>query len=54
MHMDASGLDFSCGAGGRSGEAHDRVKRYKPELKTVLLDAGIKGLKDGSDTIRSH
>ncbi len=32
---------FFCGAGARSGEAHDMVKLYKPELKTVFLDADI-------------
>ena len=33
---------FFCGAGGRSGEAHDMVKLYRSELKTVFLDANIK------------
>jgi rhodanese-related sulfurtransferase len=45
---------FFCGAGGRSGEAHDMVKLYKPELKTVFLDAEIKWLKDGTYTIKGH
>jgi rhodanese-related sulfurtransferase len=45
---------FFCGAGGRSGEAHDMVKLYKPALKTVFLDAEIKWLKDGSYTIKGH
>lgn len=45
---------FFCGAGGRSGEAHDMVKLYKPELKTVFLDAEIKWAKDGSYTIKGH
>ena len=27
---------------------------YKPELKTVFLDAEIKWLKDGSYTIKDH
>jgi rhodanese-related sulfurtransferase len=45
---------FFCGAGGRSGEAYDMVKLYKPELKTVFLDAEIKWLKDGSYTIKGH
>ncbi len=45
---------FFCGAGGRSGEAHDMAKLYKPELKTVFLDAEIKWLKDGSYTIKGH
>jgi rhodanese-related sulfurtransferase len=43
---------FFCGAGGRSGEAYDMVKLYKPELKTVFLDAEIKWAKDGSYTIK--
>ena len=42
---------FFCGAGGRSGEAHDMAKLYKPELKTVFLDADIKWTKDGVATI---
>jgi len=45
---------FFCGAGGRSGEAHDMVKLYKPELKTVFLDAEIKWTKDGTYTIKGH
>jgi rhodanese-related sulfurtransferase len=45
---------FFCGAGGRSGEAHDMVKLYKPALKTVFLDAEIKWLKDGTYTIKGH
>lgn len=45
---------FFCGAGGRSGEAHDMVKLYKSELKTVFLDAEIKWLKDGTYTIKGH
>lgn len=44
---------FFCGAGGRSGEAHDMVKLYKPQLKTVFLDADIKWTKDGSYTIKA-
>jgi rhodanese-related sulfurtransferase len=43
---------FFCGAGGRSGEAHDMVKLYKPALKTVFLDADIKWAKDGAYTIK--
>ena len=42
---------FFCGAGGRSGEAHDMVKLYKPALKTYFLDADIKWTKDGAYTI---
>lgn len=45
---------FFCGAGGRSGEAHDMVKLYKAELKTVFLDAEIKWQKDGTYTIKGH
>jgi rhodanese-related sulfurtransferase len=30
---------FFCGAGSRSGEAHDIVKAARPELKTFFLDA---------------
>ncbi len=43
---------FFCGAGGRSGEAHDMVKLYKAQLKTFFLDAEIKWAKDGSYTIK--
>jgi rhodanese-related sulfurtransferase len=43
---------FFCGAGGRSGEAHDMVKLYLPALKTYFLDADIKWAKDGSYTIK--
>ncbi len=42
---------FVCGAGGRSGEAVDMVKLYKPALKTYFMDADIKWSKDGSYTI---
>lgn len=42
---------FFCGAGGRSGEAHDMAKLYRPELKTYFLDADIKWSKDGSYAI---
>ena len=42
---------FFCGAGGRSGEAHDMVKLYRPQLKTYFLDADIKWNKDGSYSI---
>ncbi len=45
---------FFCGAGARSGEAHDMVKLYKPEIKTVFLDAAIKWSKDGSYTIKGN
>ncbi|MBP9906378.1 MAG: rhodanese-like domain-containing protein, partial [Rhodoferax sp.] len=44
---------FFCGAGGRSGEAYDMVKLYKPELKTAFLDADIKWAADGSYTIKA-
>ena len=43
---------FFCGAGGRSGEAYDMVKLYKPELKTFFLDADIKWNKDGTYAIK--
>lgn len=43
---------FFCGAGARSGEAHDMVKLYKPEIKTVFLDAHIKWAKDGAYSIK--
>lgn len=42
---------FFCGAGGRSGEAHDMAKLYKAELKTYFLDANIKWSKDGAYVI---
>lgn len=42
---------FFCGAGGRSGEAHDMVKMYRPEIKTVFLDADIKWTAAGEYTI---
>jgi rhodanese-related sulfurtransferase len=45
---------FFCGAGGRSGEAHDLVKLYKPAMKTVFLDAEIKWTKEGNYTIKGH
>lgn len=45
---------FFCGAGSRSGEAHDMVKLYKPEIKTVFLDASIKWAKDGAYTIKGN
>jgi len=45
---------FFCGAGSRSGEAFDMVKLYKPEIKTVFLDASIKWSKDGSYTIKGN
>lgn len=45
---------FFCGAGSRSGEAFDMVKLYKPEIKSVFLDAAIKWGKDGSYTIKGN
>ncbi|MDD2925452.1 rhodanese-like domain-containing protein [Rhodoferax sp.] len=67
INMPVNGLDnaidklptdkpiiFFCGAGGRSGEAHDMVKLHKPALKTVFLDAEIKWTKDGNYTIKGH
>ncbi len=44
---------FFCGAGGRSGEAHDMVKLYLPALKTYFMDADIKWAKDGTYTIKA-
>ncbi len=44
-------VNIFCGSVGRSGEAYDMVKLYKPELKTAFLDADIKWAKDGSYTI---
>lgn len=45
---------FFCGAGGRSGEAYDMVKLYKPELKTVFLDAHIEWKVGGAYTIKAN
>lgn len=45
---------FFCGAGARSGEAHDMVKLYKPEIKAMFLDANIKWAKDGSYSIKGN
>ena len=42
---------FFCGAGGRSGEAHDMVKAARPDLKTVFIDATIKWTAAGDYTI---
>jgi len=42
---------FFCGAGGRSGEAHDMVRARRPELKTVFLDAETKWTPTGEYTI---
>jgi len=42
---------FFCGAGGRSGEAHDVVKAALPALKTVFIDATIKWQPSGEYTI---
>jgi rhodanese-related sulfurtransferase len=42
---------FFCGAGGRSGEAHDVVKSALPTLKTVFVDATIKWKQTGEYTI---
>jgi len=42
---------FFCGAGGRSGEAHDVVKAARPALRTMFLDATIKWKPDGEYTI---
>ncbi|MDP3761818.1 MAG: rhodanese-like domain-containing protein [Ramlibacter sp.] len=45
---------FFCGAGGRSGEAHDMVRMSRPELKTVFLDATIKWTAAGEYTIAGN
>jgi rhodanese-related sulfurtransferase len=42
---------FFCGAGGRSGEAHDLVKASRPELKTVFIDAKISWTSSGEYVI---
>lgn len=42
---------FFCGAGGRSGEAHDLVKAARPQLKTLFLDARIKWTANGTYSI---
>jgi rhodanese-related sulfurtransferase len=47
-------LVFFCGAGGRSGEAHDLVRGSRPELKTVFLDATIKWTAGGDYTIAEN
>jgi rhodanese-related sulfurtransferase len=45
---------FFCGAGGRSGEAHDMVKVARPDLKTFFIDATIKWTAAGDYTIASN
>jgi rhodanese-related sulfurtransferase len=45
---------FFCGAGGRSGEAHDLVRAQRPALKTLFIDATIKWSADGSYTIAAN
>ena len=45
---------FFCGAGGRSGEAHDMVRALRPELKTVFLDAETKWKPTGEYTIAAN
>jgi rhodanese-related sulfurtransferase len=45
---------FFCGAGGRSGEAHDLVRAKRPELKTVFLDAETKWTPTGEYTIAAN
>jgi rhodanese-related sulfurtransferase len=45
---------FFCGAGGRSGEAHDLVRARRPELKTVFIDATIKWTPTGDYTIAAN
>lgn len=45
---------FFCGAGGRSGEAHDMVRMYRPEVKTMFLDAKITWTPTGEHTFASR
>lgn len=45
---------FFCGAGGRSGEAHDLVKMHRPDVKTMFLDATIKWTPAGEHTFASR
>lgn len=43
---------FFCGSGGRSGEAYDIMKMFKPELKTYFLNAETTLHADGSYTMK--
>jgi hypothetical protein len=45
---------FFCGAGGRSGEAHDLVRASRPELKTVFLDATTTWTANGEYKIAAN
>ena len=45
---------FFCGAGGRSGEAHDLVRAQRPVLKTMFIDATIKWTAAGEYTIAAN
>lgn len=45
---------FFCGAGSRSGEAHDIVKSGRPELKVFFLDAKTKWSANGEYTIAGN
>jgi rhodanese-related sulfurtransferase len=45
---------FFCGAGSRSGEAHDIVKAARPELKTFFLDAKTKWSANGDYSIAGN
>lgn len=45
---------FFCGAGSRSGEAHDIVKAARPQLKTFYLDAKTKWNGAGAHTIAEN
>lgn len=49
---DNKPIIFICGAGSRSGEAHDMAKLLRPQLKTYFIDAEIKWAKDGTYTIK--
>jgi rhodanese-related sulfurtransferase len=45
---------FFCGAGSRSGEAHDLVKAARPDLKTFFLDAKTKWSANGEHEIAGN
>lgn len=45
---------FICGTGGRSGEAYDMAKLFRPELKVYFLDAELSFKSDGSYVATAH
>ena len=57
-HLDKLPTDkpivFFCGAGGRSGEAHDMVRQHRSAIKSVFLDATIKWTQSGEYTIAAN